>query len=94
MAHKQVIAQAIEDRKLLKLRYHDVERMVRPHILGFVGDGELSLSGWQVAGTGTGWRLFHLAEIEMLAPTDLRFHQPAPGYNPRDPVFSRILKHL
>ncbi|RWX75947.1 hypothetical protein EPK99_19955 [Neorhizobium lilium] len=94
MANKQTIANAIANRRLLKLRYHEVERIVRPHILGYVGRDELALSGWQVAGTGDGWRLFHLNEIESLAATDKRFHQAAPAYNPRDPIFSRILARL
>lgn len=94
MAHTQSIAQAIEGRHLLALRYHDVERLVRPHILGYVGQGELALSGWQVEGTGSGWRLFHLDEIGTLADTGKRFHQPASGYNPGDPAFSHILARL
>lgn len=94
MTDKQVIAHAIKEHRLLELRYHDVERVVHPHILGYVKHNELALSGWQIERTGSGWRLFHIAEINALRETKERFHHPAPGYNPRDPAFSRILTHL
>jgi predicted DNA-binding transcriptional regulator YafY len=94
MADTHVIADAINGRRLLALRYHDVERRVRPHILGHVGQGRLALSGWQVEGTGSGWRLFHLDEIEALADTGERFRSSAPGYNPRDPAFSCVIARL
>ncbi len=94
MSERQVIAHAIKARRLLELRYHDVERVVRPHILGYVKCDELALSGWQIAGTGSGWRLFHIDEIDDLREKEERFHRAAPGYNPRDPAFSRILAHL
>ncbi len=94
MADTKAIAQAIKGRHLLAFRYHDVERQVRPHILGHVGQGRLALSGWQVEGTGSGWRLFHLDEIETLVDTGDRFRAPATGYNPRDPAFSRVIARL
>lgn len=91
---RRIIADAIGDNRLLSLRYHDTLRLVRPHILGHVGKGDLALSAWQVSGTGEGWRLFRLADIEALTVADKRFHSPAPGYNARDPAFSRILARL
>jgi hypothetical protein len=94
-ASQNLIAEAIGERKVLKLRYKDVERTVRPHILGYVGhDDELALSGWQVEGTGIGWRLFHVGDIGALSQTQQRFHHTAPGYNPSDPAFSRILSRI
>jgi hypothetical protein len=90
----EAIVAAIENRRLVSLLYHDVQRLVRPHILGLVGEGVAAFSGWQVTGTAAGWRQFHLAEIDMLTATDRRFHQAAPGYNSRDPAFSKILLHL
>jgi predicted DNA-binding transcriptional regulator YafY len=89
-----MIVEAIAHRKLLTLRYKGVERSVRPHILGYVGHDELALSAWQVSGTGSGWRLFHVDEIASLAETGQRFHRTSPGYNPDDPAFSRILSRL
>ena len=91
---KKLIVDAIDKRKVLKLRYKNVERVVRPHILGYVGHGELALSGWQVEGTGAGWRLFHVDEIGAMSGTQQRFHHTAPGYNRNDSAFSRILTRI
>ncbi|UIY30445.1 hypothetical protein LZK73_07645 [Neorhizobium galegae] len=57
-------------------RYKDTRRRVRPHILGYVGEGELALSAWQMAGTGVGWRLFHVDEISEAHSDRRRFPQP------------------
>ncbi|MBP1843723.1 putative DNA-binding transcriptional regulator YafY [Rhizobium petrolearium] len=94
MDYPDIIIDAIDRRKVLELRYKDVARRVRPHILGYVGTGELALSGWQISGTGAGWRLFHVDDISELAETDLRFHGTARGYNRNDPAFSRIIGRI
>lgn len=94
MAYRNIITDAIDRRKVLKLRYKDVDRTVRPHIFGIVGGKELALSAWQVSGTGEGWRLFHLNDISKMAKTAQSFRGTAPGYNPNDPAFSRILDKL
>jgi predicted DNA-binding transcriptional regulator YafY len=94
MAYPDVIADAIEHRRALELRYKDVERKVLPHIFGIVGNAELALSAWQVSGTGQGWRLFHLSDIRKLSETEQTFRRTAPGYNADDPAFSRILNRI
>jgi hypothetical protein len=91
---RRLIEEAIAGRLVLFLRYHGVERTVEPHILGIVGHGRLALSGWQIAGTGCGWRLFHLDEVEELQHTNSRFSKNAPGYNPGDPSFGSILSRV
>jgi hypothetical protein len=62
-SYPDIIIGAIERRRIIELRYKDVKRRVRPHILGYVGEGALALSAWQIAGTGSGWRLFHVDDI-------------------------------
>ncbi len=94
MAYRDVIIDAIKRRQILEIEYKHVVRTVHPHILGFVGDGELALSGWQLSGTGAGWRLFHVADIAQLVQTGRSFHRTGPGYNPDDPAFSRIVKRV
>nr|CAD6420120.1 WYL domain-containing protein [Rhizobium sp. Q54] len=91
---RRLIEEAIAERVVLFLRYHGVERTVEPHILGIVGHGRLALSGWQIAGTGRGWRLFHLDEVEELQHTSGRFSKTAIGYNPEDPSFGSILRRV
>ena len=92
--YPDIIIGAIERRRIIELRYKGVKRKVRPHILGYVGEGALALSGWQIAGTGSGWRLFHVDDISDLTETEAGFHSPARGYNPGDPAFSRIIERL
>ncbi|MGK6312661.1 hypothetical protein [Neorhizobium sp. DT-125] len=94
MAYADIIMDAIDRRKVLELRYKDVARKVRPHILGYVGEGELALSGWQISGTGAGWRLFHVNDISELSETEQGFHGTARGYNRNDPAFSRIIDRI
>ncbi|WP_117195493.1 WYL domain-containing protein [Rhizobium terrae] len=94
MAYPDTIADAIDRRKVLEFRYKNVARRVRPHILGRVGKGELAVSAWQISGTGSGWRLFHLDDICDLRETGEGFHGPARGYNPDDPAFSRIIDRI
>jgi predicted DNA-binding transcriptional regulator YafY len=93
-SHERIIRDAITGRQVLFLRYHDVERTIEPHILGYDRHGHLALSAWQVAGTGAGWRLFHVDEITGLSETNSRFLKPAPGYNRRDPSFERVLRQV
>ncbi|WP_037080923.1 WYL domain-containing protein [Neorhizobium vignae] len=93
-SYPDIIIGAIERRRIIELRYKDVKRRVRPHILGYVGEGALALSAWQIAGTGSGWRLFHVDDIVDLTETEAGFRSPVRGYNPNDPAFSRIIQRL
>ena len=89
-----LIETAITDRLVIFLRYHGADRTVLPHILGKDRQGHLALSAWQVAGTGQGWRLFHLDQVEQLQQTNSRFLVNAPGYNPADPSFTVVLQRV
>ncbi|MDQ0133393.1 putative DNA-binding transcriptional regulator YafY [Neorhizobium galegae] len=93
-SYPDIIINAIARRRIVELRYKGIKRRVRPHILGYAGEGALALSAWQIAGTGSGWRLFHVDEISDLAQTEAGFRSPARGYNPNDPAFSRIIERL
>jgi predicted DNA-binding transcriptional regulator YafY len=94
MRYRDIIKDAIDRRTVIELRYKDVTRRVRPHILGYVGHDELALSGWQISGTGSGWRLFHVNDIEELAATEQVFRSTARGYNRDDPLFSQIIDRI
>ncbi|WP_281977656.1 hypothetical protein [Pseudorhizobium flavum] len=89
-----LIETAITDRLIIFLRYHGADRTVLPHILGKDRQGHLALSAWQVSGTGQGWRLFHLDQVEELQQTNSRFLLNAPGYNPADPSFTAVLHRV
>jgi predicted DNA-binding transcriptional regulator YafY len=89
-----IIDAAIVGRFRLALTYKGVVRVVEPHILGFDSHGKPALSAWQLSGTGTGWRLFHVDRIQALAAMDDRFAGAATAYNPQDPAFATVLRRL
>lgn len=94
MSYEQTIAGAIDAKKVITFRYDLVTRTVEPHIVGYDRQGHLALSGWQLSGTGQGWRLFHLSSASGLSITDKTFAGPRRGYNHNDPAFVRILRRL
>lgn len=94
MGSEATIIEAIEHRRILDLRYHGAPRAVEPHIFGYDGKGHLSLSAYQLTGTGNGWRMFHLSEVERLGGTNRHFNRPRADYNPRDPAFSQVVARL
>ena len=88
------ITDAIKRKHMLHLDYHGTPRTVMPHILGYAGTGQLSLSAYQVSGTGNGWRMFHLDEASNVEITGKGFSRPRHDYNPDDPVFDEIVARL
>lgn len=91
---KAVICEAIANRQVLQFNYHGTNRRVEPHLLGYDGDGDLTLSAWQLSGTGTGWRDFHVSNIHGLATTDETFSGARQGYNPSDSTISTVVCRL
>jgi hypothetical protein len=94
MSSESTIVDAIEHRRILDLRYHGTSRLVEPHIFGYDAKGHLALSAYQLSGTGGGWRMFHVAEIERLDETRRRFSRSRPDYNPDDPAFGGVVARL
>ena len=84
------LSEAIQEKRIITFRYKDVERVVHPHILGVAGEGHVAMSGWQISGTGRGWRLFYLLDMGRLEIADRTFRTSGPGYNPDDPAFNEI----
>ncbi len=91
---QQAICDAIRQKLVLTFRYDGVQRTVEPHTLGYDADGDLTLSGWQTAGTKPGWRDFHVSKLTGLATDGSTFAGPRKGYNPNDTTLSRILCRL
>ena len=94
MSKTDTITDAIDRRRMLRLDYHGTSRTVMPHILGRDSKGHLSLSAYQVAGTGNGWRMFHLDELGNVEITDKGFSRPRHDYNPDDPLFDAVVARL
>ena len=94
MKSESAIVDAIRHKRILDLRYHGTPRAVEPHIFGYDTKGHLALSAYQLTGTGGGWRMFHISEVERLDGTGRHFNRARPDYNPNDPVFSKIIARV
>jgi hypothetical protein len=88
---EHTIREAIARGECLRFQYDGIIRTVEPFILGYDAKGDLALSGWQVVGTGVGWRLFHVSKASGLSISPKSYIGARPGYNPDDPAFQRIL---
>ena len=91
---QQVICSAIADRRVLSFRYKRIVRTVEPHLLGYDSDGDLTLSAWQLSGTGQGWRDFHVSKLSGLTTTERTFSGPRAGYNRWDQTIDRVVCRL
>ncbi len=86
------ICAAIAQQKRISFLYKGTRREVEPHILGYDGDGDLTLSAWQISGgSGLGWRDFHVSKLSGLAVGILSFDVTRPGYNRNDKTLDRIV---
>lgn len=84
----QTICQAIREKRIIELRYHDYSRIVEPYAHGRGRDGEgllrcYQLRGGSASGERAGWKLLKTAEIFMLDLTDSYF-SPRPEYRRAD----------
>jgi predicted DNA-binding transcriptional regulator YafY len=92
--NQSTICGAIAAREILTFRYSGTVRTVEPHLLGYDGDGDLTLSAWQLSGTGVGWRDFHVSRLSELAITGDTFSGARQGYNPQDETIARVVCRL
>ncbi|MBA3497367.1 MAG: WYL domain-containing protein [Gemmatimonadales bacterium] len=72
---------AILDHRVVRLRYHDRERIIEPHLLGLHDAGEPMLIAYQTGGASQsgdlpGWRTFLTTSIDDVEITDGRFPGP------------------
>ena len=88
------ICDAIAGRRIVCFLYKGARRRVEPHLLGYDASGDLTLSAWQLSGTGQGWRDFHVSKLSGLATEQEKFSGPRQGYNPRDETIDRIVCRL
>ena len=81
---KQIIIQAIENKKLLELIYDGGRRVVEPHCFGRNSKGNEIVRAFQVDGyssTGKmGWKLYDIAKVSSLILIDEVFLNPRPDY--------------
>jgi hypothetical protein len=76
-----LIVRAIEETRVIRLKYHDKERILEPHDHGIL-NGSVQLLGWQTAGSSSrpipNWLLMKTDEISELTLLDETF----PGGRP------------
>ena len=95
MALINTIYEAIDERRILSFVYKSETRTVEPYIVGYTDKNKLILSAVQRSGgSGDGFRSFDVNELSEVAKTDRRFSGTNPDYNPRDPLFARILRQV
>ena len=88
---------AIEQRRLIRLRYHGKDRILEPHDYG-MQNGRARLLAYQIAGSSTGrlpnWRWFDTGEISDLELLDKTFlgsrTAPSGKHHKWDEIFIRV----
>jgi hypothetical protein len=83
---EELLRQALNERRVVRFKYHGYIRRVEPHALGRVTEGRPALLGWQVSGGSAsepppGWRTFVLADLKALTVMRPTF-VPRPEYRP------------
>lgn len=88
------ICQAIEERRLLELRYHGFSRMVEPHVYGEDKKGDEVVRCYQVAGGSesgerAGWKLLKIREAVVVHLAETLF-VPRSEYKRSDKVVMKV----
>ena len=92
------VIQAIQQRKLLELRYHGYSRIVEPHAYGRDKDGDeilrcYQISGGSESGERAGWKLLKVREVFSLHLTGDKF-TVRPEYKRNDKAMVYIFEQL
>ncbi len=92
------LAKAIEDTKVVELRYHGYTRTVEPHAYGRDKSGDEILRCFQTAGGSesgerTGWKLLKVAEVYSIHVEKMTF-RARDGYRPNDKAMEYIFRQL
>lgn len=80
-----LLAEAIEKRRLVELRYSGLSRTVEPHTYGVDDKGSEKLLCWQLSGGSEsgdriGWKLFNVTDIHATTMSETSFSTPRDGY--------------
>jgi hypothetical protein len=84
------IVEAIERTRMIRLIYHDKERILEPHDHGIL-NGSVQLLGYQTAGSSSrpipNWLLMKTDEISDLTVLDETFHFRRPAHSMGRPFY-------
>lgn len=93
---KDDICRAIGERKVIKFRYKDKERIVEPYICGVSFANKYVLLGFQTGGHSSsrrfGWKLFELANMTGVEISEITFNISGGERMRYNPVDRRIKK--
>lgn len=82
------------DRRRLRFRYHDRERLVEPQCYGVGAKGTELLRGYQLQGGLRQEPLFDVSKLSELVVLDETFDKPGPHYRRDDWAMVRIFRQL
>ena len=93
-----ILLQAIQQTKVLELRYHGYSRIVEPHAYGRDKDGDEILrcyqtSGGSESGERVGWKLLKVREAFSFHLTDAAF-LARPEYKRNDKAMTHVFAQL
>ncbi len=93
-----ILSQAIQQTKVLELRYHGYSRIVEPHAYGRDKDGDEILrcyqtSGGSESGERVGWKLLKVREAFSFHLTDTSF-SARPEYKRNDKAMNYVFAQL
>ncbi|WP_406626127.1 hypothetical protein [Acidovorax sp. SDU_ACID1] len=94
-----LLAEAINKRQLVELRYSGWSRSVEPHTYGVDSKGEEKLLCWQISGGSDsgerqGWKLLNISDIRATTMSEVSFPNSRPGYARDKPPMRRIYAQL
>ncbi len=94
----QIICDAIINKLIIELRYHEYSRHVEPHAYGRDNNGDEILRCYQVSGGSKsgermGWKLLKVRDVFSLAITKTKF-LPRPNYHRNDKSMQYIFCQL
>ena len=87
----EVIKNAIDNRKSLKIFYEPGDRLIEPHVLGYSKNQDILLRCFQSEGASASnehqnWKLLRVDKIGSIEPSGSSFDGPRQGYNPNDKI--------
>ena len=99
MNTRDKITEAINQKQKIRFIYHNLIRIVEPHLLGIKTTGNVVLSAWQVGGQSETmncppWRNYVVSDISNFTITGEYFFNPRPGFNPNDGTMVKIIARV
>jgi hypothetical protein len=88
------ICHAVQEQRVLELRYHGYSRIVEPHVYGTDKKGDEVVRCYQLAG-GTdsgeraGWKLLKIRDVVLVHLAETQF-LPRPDYKSNDKVIINV----